>query len=436
MKNLLVLFLAVGLLLAVESTPARAQGWDIQSLIDGAAPGEVVSVPAGRYRVNLFLKAGVILEGAGADLTVLDGGGTGPVIVAEDGGVIKGFTITGGIEGVKASGSLTGIFENIITGNLGSGIRIGAGDAVIVNNLIRSNGQAGIDLARSAVLAANNTVCSNSQGFLFWKCPASTAVNNLVALSAVGLARDEESQPDFSNNLLVANQVDFEPSDFPGENFREAAIAGCRLPAASPYREAGVPVEGIPEVLTAGLGAFLPSALTLEDYLGVMEGFRGRLAGEETLVEYELLSETGVFRVSTFFPRPEFQIASSTAGTRIADPVALDRESGDRLIERLVTSAPPAVEVWGWGGVEYPRQEGRYVLESIFTEPESYFVDFDDILHFVRQTNFAQVRVLIPEGYSVESLSPEGEVDPATGAVTVLNPARALIEINLTLAPR
>ncbi len=436
MKKALVILFAAGLAACWSTVSIRAESLDIQALIDRAQPGEVIRVPAGVYRVNLVLQPGVILEGEGSEVTVLDGGGSGPVILAEAGGAIKGFTIRNGIEGVKASGALLGVFENIITGNSGSGVRCGGGDAVLVNNLISGNRGAGIDAARARVLAVNNSVCGGSSGFLFWKCSASVAVNNLVAFSEAGLARDEESSPDFFNNLLAGNEVDFTPGKLPEDNYLDpAAVTGCFLDQDSPYREAGVPLEGIAEELTAGIGALLPAAFPLETYLSVMEDFSLVFPGESTLVEYELLDRPGEFLVTTYFARPEFKIASSTADTGIDDPVAFDRESRDRLIERLVPDQPPAVEVWGWGGIDYPREEDRYVLESVFTKPESYFTDGAGNLRFVRETNFARIRVLIPEGYRVESLAPEGEIDPEAGSVTIPNPARELVEVNLTFSP-
>ncbi|HDL65033.1 MAG TPA: hypothetical protein ENH12_06555, partial [Proteobacteria bacterium] len=161
MKKVAISFLFVSyFVLIMGIIPVSGYSLDIQALIDEAAPGDIISVPAGRYRVNLILKEGVILEGAGADQTILDGRGKGPVVVGEAGGIIKGFTITNGIEGVKTAGSLMGVFENIITGNVGSGIRSGGGDCVIINNIISGNiGPAGIDTARSYVMAANNTIC-------------------------------------------------------------------------------------------------------------------------------------------------------------------------------------------------------------------------------------------------------------------------------------
>lgn len=432
----IVLFLSVSLIFSLGLAAVPAEGLDIQALIDGAGPGGIVRVPAGSYRVNLVLKAGVILEGEGAEVTVLDGGGVGPVIVADGGGVVKGFTITGGIEGVKASTAPIGVFENIITGNLGSGIRCGGGEAAVVNNLIYGNGgPAGIDVARAFVLAVNNSVCGGRIGLLFWKCPTSTAVNNLVAGCQVGLVRDDESEIEFYNNLLSGNLVALQPSDLPGENFRDqTAVAGCRLEEGSPFRESGVTVEGVSEGLTGGIGALLPAAFPLETYLEVMGGLSGTESGEDSLVEYELLGELGLFRVVTSFARPEFTIASSTASARIEDAVAYDRETQEKLVERVVPDAPPAVEVWGWGGVDYPSEADRYVMESVFTEPESYFASADGRLHFVRETNFPRIRVLIPEGCAVDSLAPEGEIDSETGVVSILNPARTVVEINLTLS--
>lgn len=439
MKKSGLLFLSLSLL--IFPVLATASGLDIQTLIDQAQPGEVVQVPAGAYRVNLVLKAGVVLEGAGSELTILDGGGVGPVIVAEDGGVIKGFTITNGIEGVKISGGPAGVFENIITANSGSGVRVGGGSALIVNNLISDNrGVAGIDGARAHILAVNNTLSGGRAGFSFWICPSSTVVNNMVVSSECGLtvtpAGADNSGFEFYNNLLSGTEVDYSQFSPTGENFSEAGVISvfC-LEEDSPYRQSGVAVSAVAQELTGGIGALLPTVFPLETYLQGMQEFRGPDSGERSLVEYELLNEPGVFRVSTFFARPEFKIASSTSSTRIEGPAAYDRETLKELIDRMVNEDPPSVEVWGWGGVDYPRGDDRYVLESFFTKPESYYSDPAGNLHFVRETNFARIRVLIPEGYRVESLAPEGEIDLKTGAVSILNPTRDLIEVNLIFSP-
>ena len=436
-----VLFLAViGISAMMGAIPVSGQELDIQQLIDGAAPGDVIQVPAGTYRVNLILKEGVILEGAGAGVSVLDGGGIGPVIVGEDGSVVKGFIITNGIEGVKLSGRLMGIFENIVTGNIGSGIRSGGGDCVIINNIISGNlGPAGIDTARSYVLAVNNIICAGPAGLKFWKSPRSTVANNVVGFSEVGAIRDEESAPDIFNNIFWENGEDFRPEPPEGENlFLDPELITedgvCRLQEDSPAATLGVPIAGLPEELTAGIGVS-PVSVSLPIYLGIMETAEANALDWKPLVEYELLEEIGSFGVTTSFVHPDFTVGSSTASTSIEEIKAFDRESLDTLIERLVADDPPSVEVRSWGGINYPREKDRYVMESVFVKPESYFVDDDGRLHFVRKTNFARIKVAIPEGYTVESLTPEGEIDTEAGVISILNPDQALIEINLVLSP-
>ncbi len=440
MKKRVLFLVVIGISVMMGAIQASGQELDIQKLIDRAAPGDVIPVPAGTYRVNLILKEGVILEGAGGGLSVLDGGGIGPVIVGEAGSVVKGFTITKGIEGVKLSGRLMGVFENIITGNIGSGIRSGGGDCVIINNIISGNlGPAGIDTARSYVLAVNNTICGGQSGLLFWKSTRSKVANNVVGFSEVGATRDEESAPDIFNNIFWGNGEDFLPEPPEGENLFQdpellMEVGVCRLQEDSPAAILGVPIAGLPEELTAGIGVS-PVSFSLPIYLGIMETAAARALGWKPLVEYELLEEIGSFSVTTSFVHPDFTVGSSTASTSIEEIKAFDRESLDTLIERLVTDEPPSVEVRSWGGINYPREKDRYVMDSVFIKPESYYSDQAGRLHFVRKTSFARIKVAIPEGYAVESLAPEGEIYIEEGVISILNPVQALIEINLVLSP-
>jgi Periplasmic copper-binding protein (NosD) len=442
MKKVAMSFLFVSYFaLIMGILPVSGYSLDIQALIDGAAPGDVISVPAGTYRVNLVLKEGVILEGAGADQTVLNGRGKGPVVVGEAGSIIKGFTITNGIEGVKTAGSLMGVFENIITGNVGSGIRSGGGDCVIINNIISGNiGPAGIDTARSYVLAANNTICGGQSGLLFWKSPRSTITNNVVGFSEVGAARDEESSPEISNNIFWGNDENFLPAAPDGENLyvdplllTESGV--CRLTEDSPSAELGIAIDGLPEELTVGVGCRLAVFLPLEIYSSLMEKVRGETLQAKPLVTYELLDTVGSFRVTTSFPQPDFTVTSSSNSTGIEDVEAYDSASLDNLIDELISDDPPAVNVRRWGGVAYPCQPDRYVMDSIFVKPESYFLDEDGNLKFLRQTNFARIRIAIPESYEVTSVIPEVEIDDEIGMISILNPEQSLIDIALTLSP-
>lgn len=52
----------------------------IQTMIDIASPGTTVFVPAGVHSANLYISKNIVLQGAGTNATVLDGGGNGRVI--------------------------------------------------------------------------------------------------------------------------------------------------------------------------------------------------------------------------------------------------------------------------------------------------------------------------------------------------------------------
>jgi len=444
MKKLALSFLIVwGFALIIGTVPVLGDSLGIQTMINEAAPGDVISIPAGTYGVNLILKEGVILEGAGAGQTVLNGRGKGPVVVGEAGSIIKGFTITNGIEGVKTAGSLMGVFENIITGNIGSGIRSGGGDCVIINNIISGNtGPAGIDTARSFVLAVNNTICGGQSGLLFWKSPRSTVANNVVSSSEIGVSRDEESIPEISNNIFWENGENFMPSSPEGENLfvdplliMESGV--CRLPEDLTSAEPGIPIDGLPEELTGRVGCRLAISLPLEIYRSMMEEVRGEALQGKPMVTYELLDTVGSFRVTTSFSQPDFTVTSSSQSTGIEEVEAYDSSSLDTLIDELIADDPPAVNVRSWGGVDYPCQPDRYVMDSIFVKPESYFFDDEGNLKFLRQTNFARIRIIIPEGYAVMSLSPapEDESEGDTGIISFANPDHNLIDIDLTLSP-
>jgi len=68
----------------------------IQAAIDAADAGDTVKVDAGTYDENLRLKSGVVLLGAGAGETILDGGGRGQNLIDASftqNSVVRGFTL-------------------------------------------------------------------------------------------------------------------------------------------------------------------------------------------------------------------------------------------------------------------------------------------------------------------------------------------------------
>ena len=161
----------------------------IQEAIDAAEAGQIISVAPGLYEENIRLKEGVALTGAGAETTIIDGGGSDVVWGADD-ALISGFTLrNGGDSGVFAwntsptiqncviTGSEQGIATavdplirgNTITGNSGWGIFVGSSSSsevaalpTITNNLIAGNLDAtGIVLFEAGGIVVNNTIDGN-----------------------------------------------------------------------------------------------------------------------------------------------------------------------------------------------------------------------------------------------------------------------------------
>jgi len=79
----------------------------IQSAIDAASEGDTVLIGPGTFEESIVMKGGVVLSGAGAELTIIDGT-RGPLVtcVGATGSAIENLTITGG----GTSGSGGGIY--------------------------------------------------------------------------------------------------------------------------------------------------------------------------------------------------------------------------------------------------------------------------------------------------------------------------------------
>lgn len=433
----IAVFIPVFLLSLGAALSAPADPIDLQGLIDSAAPGEVVRVPAGIYRGNFELKPGVILAGEGAKTTVLDGAGAGPVITATGGGVIKGLTIRNGVEGIKSGPGLIGVFDCIVASNKGDGIRCAPGNCVLVNNIIES--PVALSVARAHALAVNNTISGEEEGIRLWKASEVNAVNNIILESRLGIKIETDSEPVFDNNIFWNNG--FLGLDQPKNNltFDPGVIRDedgfYRLSAAAPARTSGMAVAGVPERITAACGSSLPETLTLEESLELMEQTADELLEAGPIVTYRLLDEAGYFEVKTRFARPDFTVTSSSENTPISEVEAYDFQEGEALNKRLVYDEPPAVEVSGWGGNDYERETDRYQMEGVFYKPEAYRIDENGDCYFTRKSNFARIEIEIPKGYRVSSLVPETEIEPGADIISISNPDQSLLTIDLVLSP-
>lgn len=197
----------------------------IQGAINAAADGDTVIVAPGTYAENLQISRPLTLRSsAGAESTVIDGGGLGPVIVAQGSGAeaitIAGFTITNGVNGFTVPG-----------GNAGAaGIHAASVSITIRDNIVRNNegclGNGIATLAAAATIQHNQVVdntrraeCDGADGGgIFLRVDGATpslVANNLVARHRIGgrgagIAVQAMNGVTIRDNLIADNHADAE----------------------------------------------------------------------------------------------------------------------------------------------------------------------------------------------------------------------------------
>ncbi|MFC1945172.1 right-handed parallel beta-helix repeat-containing protein [Chloroflexota bacterium] len=153
---------------------------NIQDAIDAASSGDTVKVTVGTYYDHITLKGGVVVQGAGENVTTIDGSGSGSVVTGVDNSTISGFTITGGIYGIGNLSASPTIINNIITGNTRDGIYNSGASPTIINNIISGNAGSGIYNAFSSSTILNNTIIYNKDGIRTYGSPVPSITNNII----------------------------------------------------------------------------------------------------------------------------------------------------------------------------------------------------------------------------------------------------------------
>ncbi len=183
MKNKIILGIFV-MLLSIGATNAATlnvgQGQTyttIQSAIDAAKTGDVISVNEGTYIENLVVKTnGISIIGQNKEKTIIDGKKTGSVIRIDQANNVKvsGFTIQnsggsgqsdGGISLYRANNNE--IANTILVNNVvGISIYQDSNSNIVSGNDIRSNGKYGVFIfASSSNKIYNNNIQGNGIGF-------------------------------------------------------------------------------------------------------------------------------------------------------------------------------------------------------------------------------------------------------------------------------
>lgn len=207
------------LLMAVCTTAAQSEQFDLNAALLAAQPGDVITVPPGVYPAPLTIDKAVTLEGQ--DWPVIEGDGSGDVVkITAPGVTLRGFVVRG-----------TGISLD----REDSAIRVTAADATIENNrvedalfgiylanaprgMVRNNLVLAKDLPISRrgdslkvwysadSILDGNTVRSGRDSVV-WFSPGAIVRNNLIEDSRYGLHFMQTDDHLIENNILRNNSV-------------------------------------------------------------------------------------------------------------------------------------------------------------------------------------------------------------------------------------
>ncbi|MFC1984260.1 choice-of-anchor D domain-containing protein [Chloroflexota bacterium] len=201
----------------------------IQAIIDtyDLEAGDIVYVDAGTYVENIVIGAadsGLTIQGAGAELSIIDGNNSGPCLNISNvtSGTVTGLTIQSG-NGEDHSGALWG-----------GGIYCSDSNITISDNTIRNNivthsstaGGGGISTLSSTVIISNNVIYGNSAkstggaghggGILSYNDTSVSIVGNTISDNSVNATFDSSgggisiispSAGSIENNIICGNSV-------------------------------------------------------------------------------------------------------------------------------------------------------------------------------------------------------------------------------------
>jgi parallel beta-helix repeat protein len=164
-----------GSLLGAEVDTGKFYGWNafdtVQGGVDNVTAGGTVYVAAGTYAENVSIEKQITLAGEDAATTVIDGGGSGIVVMVQADGVeISGFTVQN--SGATEADAGIGVFaadnanlhDNLIQNNA-IGVGLGGATGVVVDENTFKNNYIGVGISHSPIDGApstGNTISDNT----------------------------------------------------------------------------------------------------------------------------------------------------------------------------------------------------------------------------------------------------------------------------------
>ncbi len=160
--------------------------------------GDSVRVRPGVYRENVLMIQGVVLKGEDPYTTIIDGGRKGPTVWGASQGVITGFTIRNGIDGILCENMQPEITHNIIMDNHGAGIDAHISEPKIRNNVIYGNRWSGIlfyGVNGKENWIENNVILDNGYSGIALMGPTRARIRNniIVRNNEYGIFTDDEA---------------------------------------------------------------------------------------------------------------------------------------------------------------------------------------------------------------------------------------------------
>jgi nitrous oxidase accessory protein len=227
-------------LMAVRTTAAQDNQFDLNATLLAAQPGDVITVPPGVYPAPLTIDKAVTLEGK--DWPVIEGDGSGDVVkITAPGVTLRGFVVRGTgisldredsaihvtaadatIENNRVEDALFGIYlanapRSVVRNNLvlakdlpisrrGDSIKVWySADSLIDGNTVRS-GRDSVVWFSPGVVVRNNLIEDSRYGLHFMQTNDHVVENNILRNNSVGIYLMYGDRYIVRNNLLYNNR--------------------------------------------------------------------------------------------------------------------------------------------------------------------------------------------------------------------------------------
>jgi nitrous oxidase accessory protein NosD len=187
----------------------------LQHGIDAAGDGDIILAAPGIYpeTISVYQKNDIYLEGSGADVTTIDGGQNGHVVIFQlASGSIRGFTITnsgnnpGYSAGIFTSQATVSVLDNVIVNN-NNGIMASSYSNILIqsNQIISNTGLAAIRIMTGSTGIIRNNVIAENSWYAIYGTPSSIINNTVIGTGRIGIYITPAEEMILRNNIIMNN---------------------------------------------------------------------------------------------------------------------------------------------------------------------------------------------------------------------------------------